>query len=75
MGSKKRKPLLSNLISILFVTIILSVGYVCFTIIYDLRIRFMNRSEIHDIAELNVDYASRFTRFVDAIEKETDWNL
>jgi hypothetical protein len=75
MGSKKRKPLFRQLINTLIVTIILSVGYVCFTIVYDLRIRFRNRSEIHDIAGLNEDYATRFNHFVEDIEKETNWKV
>jgi len=75
MGSKKRKPMLKNLINTLIIIIILTVGYFCFTIGYDLRIRFINHSEICDIAELNEDYAARFTRFVDDIERETDWKV
>ncbi len=75
MGSRKRKPLIRNLINILLITIILSVGYICFTIVYDLRIRFINRSELKDIAGVNEDYGTRFTHFVDAIEKETDWKV
>lgn len=75
MGSRKRKPLIRNLINILLITIILSVGYICFTIVYDLRIRFNNHSELKDIAGVNEDYSIKFTHFVEAIEKETDWKV
>jgi hypothetical protein len=75
MGSRKRKPLIRNLINILLITIILSVGYICFTIVYDLRIRFNNHSELKDIAGVNEDYSTKFTHFVEAIEKETDWKV
>ena len=75
MGNKKRKPLRRNMINTLVITIVLAVGYICFTIVYDLRIRFNNRSELGDIAGLNGNYATRFTHFVEDIEKDTDWKV
>lgn len=75
MGAKKRKPLLRYLINALIAIIVLSVGYICFTIVYDLRIRFINRAEIHDIAGINEDYAARFEQFVKDIEKESGWKV
>jgi len=75
MGSKKRKPLIRHLINTLMVIIIASVGYVCYTIVYDLRVRFINRSELNDLAGLNEDYAARFKHFADDIEKESGWKV
>ena len=75
MGSKKRKPLFRHLINTLIVIIILSVGYVCYTIVYDLRVRFINSSELNDLDIMNEAYAARFERFVIDIEKETDWKV
>jgi hypothetical protein len=75
MGSKKRKPLLRQLINILLATIILTVGYICFTIVYDLHVRMVNRSRIQDIATLNEDYAARFTHFIEDVEQETSWKV
>lgn len=75
MGSKKRKPLTRQLINTLIVIIILSVGYVCFILIYDLRIRYINRCELQEIAALNKDYSVRFGHFIDDIEKNTEWRV
>jgi hypothetical protein len=75
MGSAKRKPILRHLINSLTVIIILTVGYFCYTIVYDLRVRFINNRELKDIASLNKDYAARFESFVKDIEKETDWKV
>lgn len=75
MGSKKRKPLIRQLINTLFVIMIVTVGYVCFTIIYDLRVRFINRSELSDLANINEEYEGRFEHFVNDIEKESGWKV
>ena len=75
MGSKRRKSLIRKLINILIITIILSVGFVCYTIVYDLRIRYINHIELGNIAVVNEDYAARFGRFVEDIEKETEWKV
>ena len=61
--------------NILLVIIILAVGYICFTIVYDLRIRFNNRSVLNNISETNKDCADRFDHFITDIEKETDWKV
>ncbi|MCX6237556.1 MAG: M15 family metallopeptidase [Bacteroidia bacterium] len=55
--------------------IILSVGYVCYTIVYDLRVRFINRSELNDLASKNKEYEARFEHFVNDIEKESGWKV
>jgi len=75
MGSKKRTPLIRHMINTLILLIIISVGYVCYTIVYDLRIRFINRSELNDLAGLNKEYAERFEKFVDDVEKESGWKV
>lgn len=75
MGSGKRKSILRHLINSLVVIIILSVGYVCYNIVYDLRVRFINNSELNNIALVNKDYAERFEHFVEDIESETGWKV
>lgn len=75
MGSKKRKPLVRYLINLFIIIIFLSVGYVLYTIVFDLRVRLINRSELNDLAGVNEGYALRFENFVDDIEKETDWKV
>ncbi len=75
MDPKKRKSLLRQLSSTLLVIIILSVGYICYTIIYDVHVRFNNYSEIKDIARLNENYAETFNHFVEDIERETEWKV
>ena len=75
MASKKRKPLIRQLINTLIVIMILTVGYVCYTIVYDLRIRFINRSELSDLASVNEDYALRFGKFVEDVENESGWKV
>ena len=75
MTSKKRKPLIRQMINTLIVIIIITVGYVGYTIVYDLRVRFINRSELNEIAVKNAEYAARFEHFVIDIEKETGWKV
>jgi hypothetical protein len=75
MGPKKRKPLIRNLINILLVTIVLSVLYVLYTIVYDFRVRIINKSELKDIAGINTIYSERFDRFVTEIERNTEWKV
>jgi len=75
MGSKKQNPFLRNLMSILLVVIILSVAYICFTIVYDLRIRFNNRNVLNNIEEANQECAAKFNQFIAEIEKETSWKV
>ena len=75
MGPKKRKPIIRNLINILLATIALSVVYVLYTIIYDLRVRIINRAELKDIAGINHIYADRFDQFISEIEKSGEWKV
>ena len=75
MSSKKRKPLLRYLMSILLLIIILSVGYISFTIVYDLRVRYYNATVLNNIAEANEGCAVRFKHFIADIEKETSWKV
>ncbi len=75
MSSKKQKPLFRQMMNILLVIIVLSVGYIGFTILYDLRIRINNRSLLNSIAESNEECALRFNCFIAAIEKETAWKV
>ena len=75
MSAKKRKPLIRRLINILLVTIIVSVGYVLYTIVFDLRVRFINRSELNDLAGKNKEYEARFEHFIDDIERESEWKV
>ena len=75
MGSKKRTPLIRHLLNTFILLIIVTVGYVCYTIVYDLRIRFINRCELNDLAGMNEDYAARFENFVDDVEKESGWKV
>ena len=75
MSSKKRKPLFRQMMNILLVFIILAGGYLCFTIVYDLRIRFNNRSVLNNISEANKECADRFELFIADIEKETNWKV
>jgi len=75
MVSKKRKPLIRHLINTLLFLIVLTVGYVFYTIVYDLRVRFINRSELNELAGLNEGYAARFEHFVEDVEKESGWKV
>jgi len=75
MRPKKRKPLLRYLMSILLIVIILSVGYLCFTIAYDLRVRFNNRSVLNNIEEVNGECATKFNQFIAEIERKTPWKV
>ena len=75
MVSKKRKPLIRNLINILLATIAISVLYVLYTIIYDFRVRIVNQSELKEIAGINKIYSERFDSFITKIEKDTEWKV
>ena len=75
MGPKKRKPLIRNLINILLATIAICTLYVLYTIIYDFRVRMVNRSELKDIGGINPIYADRFDRFIKEIEKNGEWKV
>ncbi len=75
MGPKKRKPLIRNLINILLATIAICTLYFLYTIIYDLRVRIINHSELKDIAGINPVYAARFDRFIGEIEKNGEWKV
>lgn len=75
MGSKKRTPLIRHLLNTFILLIIVTVGYVCYTIVYDLRVRIINRSELNDLAEMNADYAARFEHFVNDVENESGWKV
>jgi hypothetical protein len=75
MGTKKRKPLIRQLINTLVVIIIVTVSYVGYTIVYDLRIRYINHSELKELAAKNKDYETRFEQFIQDIEKETGWKV
>lgn len=61
--------------SILLIVIILSVGYLCFTIAYDLRVRFNNRSVLNNIEEVNGECATKFNQFIAEIERKTPWKV
>ena len=52
MKSKKRKPLLKQLINTLIAITILSLGYVCYMVVYDLRVRYINYSELNEISTI-----------------------
>lgn len=69
----KRKTLRQNLINTLLATIVIGIVYICYTIIYDLRVHFVNRSELKDIAGINQVYSDKFERFVADIEQKTEW--
>jgi hypothetical protein len=75
MGSKKRKPLIRKMINTLFVIMIVSIGYIGYTIIFDLRVRFINNSALNELGEINKEYAARFKSFIDDTEKETGWKV
>lgn len=75
MASKKRKPLVRQLINTLIVIMIVSAVYIGYTIIYDLRVRYINHSELSELAGKNKEYAARFEQFVDDVEKESGWKV
>jgi len=75
MRKKKGKPFMRYLLNTLLITVVLSVGYIFYTIVFDLRVRLINRSELKDLAGVNKDFAARFEGFVNDIENETDWKV
>jgi len=75
MALKVRNRAVKILINLFIAFCILIVGLVIYNIIFEIKIYFLNRSEINDIASVDNRSAEIFQKFVDEIEKKTDWEV
>ncbi len=69
----KTKP--NNGMRILLFVMAIAVGYVCFTIVYDLRVRIINHFELSNIAEANEQVGQTLSNFIADVERQTDWKV
>ena len=75
MALKVRNRAMKILINLFIAFCILIVGLIIYNIIFEIKIYFQNRSEISDIASVDNRSAEIFKKFVDEIEKKTDWEV
>jgi hypothetical protein len=54
---------------------ILLIGFVLYNIIFEIRIYFLNKSELNDIATVDKRCSDIFKAFVNEIESKTDWEV
>jgi hypothetical protein len=75
MAQKKKKRLKSGLRNLLIATAIVIGGVILYNIIFEIRIWYINRSELSDIEEVDKHSAAVFKKFIEEIEDKTDWNV
>ncbi len=75
MALKKKKRLIKIIRNFIIATAILVVGLVVYNVGFEIRIWFINRSELKDIAGVDKHSAEIFRKFVDEIEEKTDWEV
>jgi hypothetical protein len=75
MALKKEKRLKQIPRNLLIATSIVIVSIIAYNIIFEIRIYFINRSELNDIAVVDKRSSDIFKKFVSEIESKTDWEV
>ena len=75
MSPKRSKSSFRNFTRVLLVIFILAFGYFCFTIGYDLRVRYVNHEALKTMGVANSQCAETFNHFIADIEKSTNWKV
>jgi hypothetical protein len=75
MALKLRKRIMRTLINLFIAFCILFTGLVLYNIIFEIKIYFINRSELADIAGVDKRSAAVFKKFINEIEDKTDWEV
>lgn len=75
MALKVRKSMIRMLTTLLLAVCILIAGLVIYNVIFEIRIYFLNKSELSDIAEVDKRSSDIFKQFVSEIESKTDWEV
>lgn len=50
-------------------------GFIIYTVYFELRIYFINKSELNDIEKVSRLSADKFRSFIDEVEDKTDWEV
>lgn len=75
MALKVRKFVKKILVRLIIAFCILFVGLAVYNILFEIRIYFINRSELSDIASVDQRSAEIFKKFLKEIESKTDWEV
>jgi len=75
MALKVRKRVMRMFINLVIAIGILFAGLVIYNVIFEIRIYFINRSELNEIADLDKRSSDIFKKFVNEIESKTDWEV
>jgi hypothetical protein len=75
MALKVRKRLIRILLNLIIAFCILFAGLLIYNIIFEIRIYFINKSELNDIASVDKRSSDIFKKFVNEIESKTDWEV
>jgi hypothetical protein len=75
MAVKKRKQLKPIFRNLLIATAMVISGLIIYNIVFEIRIWFVNRSELNDIEKVDKLSADVFKKFIDEIEDKTDWEV
>ena len=75
MALKVRKRMIRILLNLIIAFCILFAGFIIYNIIFEIRIYFINKSELNDIASVDKRSSDIFKEFVNEIESKTDWEV
>jgi hypothetical protein len=75
MALKKRKRLKKGIKNLFIAIVIVIAGFVVYNIFFEIRIWYINRSELNDISNVDKNSAEIFRKFVDEIEEKTGWEV
>lgn len=75
MALKKRKRLKKGIRNLFIAIVIVIAGFFIYNVFFEIRIWYINRSELNDISNVDKNSAVIFRKFVDEIEEKTDWEV
>lgn len=75
MVLKMRKRVMKILTNLVIAFFILFICFILYNVIFEIRIYFINRSTLNDIAKVDKRSSEIFKNFVDDIESKTDWEV
>jgi len=75
MALKVRNRAIRILLNLAIAICILFAGLLIYNIIFEMKIYFTNRSHLDDIAGVDKHSSEVFKKFVDEIERKTDWEV
>lgn len=75
MALKVRKRVIRILLNLIIAICILFAGLFIYNIIFEIKIYFVNRSELNDIADVDKRSSEIFKKFTNEIEQKTGWEV